>query len=433
MEKGVIIEVDEKHEHFLMTTPFHLNNIAQCAPNRKFIKSKKKWFLHGLTLNARYIRGLSGATFCNGVEELIEKILKRSENKFIPFPQSFDFKTEPKSKQLEALNHAWGKKGFVFSMEMGTGKTKIYIDLVSALYQKKEINSVVLLTKKSVCKNTVKEINKHCALSEYFCLIPEYKSKSDQKKNERFIHKESMKFVVAGLESLSVKENGGKAFSYLWDFMRENNSCLVVDESHLIKNPLSNRAKNVFHLAPLAKYRYAGTGTLLTNSLLDLYSPFQFINPDAIGIGNYYSFKNRYTIKGGFEGKEIVGYKNVDELMNLIKPWSFQTTKEEMVDLPPKIHIEPIQIEMTKEQKKVYNDIKKNKVAEVASIDNMEVAVQSILQVYLLLQQICAGFVSYYDDGGKRISEWIVQPDKNPKNKELISILDENPNAQFNI
>jgi SNF2 family DNA or RNA helicase len=435
----VTIELDKKGQNFVIQAPFHLNHIAQKAPNRKFMRSSKKWFLPGLRLNAKYLQNVSHETnnilWDEGVNDLIDKILERSENRFVPFPPRYNFKlgVEPRTKQVEALNYAWGKQGFFFSMEMGTGKTKIYIDLASAMYLENKIDAMVILTKNSVCRNTIKEIYKHCPLKEYTALSPEFNTKRAKRENSEFISNNNMKFLVMGLESLSVKQGAGKAFEYLWQFMKDNECAMVIDEAHLIKNPSANRAKNVMELGGMAKFRFAGTGTPITNNLLDLYTPYQFINPDILGIGNFYSFKNRYTIKGGFENKEIIGYDNVDELMSLIKPWTFQATKEDMEDLPPKIHMEPVVVPMIKEQRKIYDDIRKNRVAEIESMQDKELVVQSILQTYTLLHQICAGYISYDGDQGGREKQWIVEPDKNPKYKELISILEDNPQVQFNI
>lgn len=434
----VEVKLDEKGKNFLISTPFHMNHVAQRAPNRKFMRSTRQWFLPGLNLNAKYLNDLNNSgevIFGGGVQELIKDILKRNEHKFIPFPAKYRFKEDmpPRIKQLEALNYAWGNNVCFFDMEMGTGKTKIYVDLSCAMFLDDKINSVVLLTKNSVCHNTMREIKKHCPLEEYFIRIPEFDTIKAKKDNTEFEQSEGMKFLVAGLESLSVKNGSGRMFDYVWKFVKNNKCAMIIDEVHLIKNPSSNRTKNVMELGSMVDYRFAGTGTPITNNLLDLYAPYQFLDPNILGVGNFYSFRNRYTIRGGFENKEIVGYDNVDELVSLIKPWTFQATKADMEDLPPKIYMEPIAIPMTADQRKLYDAIRRDRVVEIESLQDRELAVQSILQVYLTLHQICAGFISFDDDQGERQKEWVVPPEKNPKYKELLSILEDNPQAQFNI
>lgn len=435
----IIVKTDNKQQNFIVETSFDMNHIPRGAPNRKFIRGAKWWFLPGLKSNASYLKNIMekerGIESNGEVAALIKKIFERSENRFTPFPVWYKFKkgVEPRKKQLEALNYAWEKSGYFFSMEMGTGKTKIYVDLSSAMFLGKKINASIIFTKNSACQNIVKEIYKHCPLLEYSVLIPEYSTKAKQKRNDEFLKTVGMKFLVVGSESLSVKKGGGKAFDYLWKFVRNNECALVIDEVHMIKNPNSNRTINFMELGGMANYRFAGTGTPVTNNLLDLYAIYQFINEDILGTDNFYSFKNRYTIRGGFKNKQIVGYENVDELMSLVKPWTFQATKADMEDLPPKIYMEPVVVPMTKEQRKIYDDIRKNKVAEIESLDKKELAVQSVLQAYMLLHQICSGFVTYLDESGKRKSEWIMGPDKNLKFKELLDILEENPGVQFNI
>jgi len=105
------------------------------------------------------------------------------------------------------------------------------------------------------------------------------------------------------------------------------------------------------------------------------------------------------------------------------------------MDLPPKIYTEPIMVGMTKEQNRIYRDIKQAKMTELQSIkdENIEVVVESVLQMYGLLRQVASGFISYDEEDGKRNRQWIVQPEKNIKYRELLSLLDSNPQQQFTI
>ena len=74
----------------------------------------------------------------------------------------FKFKTKPYAHQLKALELSWMKDEFALLMDMGTGKSKVLIDTIAALYDAGRIDSAVIMAPKGVYKNWVgKEIPAH--------------------------------------------------------------------------------------------------------------------------------------------------------------------------------------------------------------------------------------------------------------------------------
>ena len=65
----------------------------------------------------------------------------------------YKFKTKPYAHQLKALEMSWDKEVFAYFMEMGTGKSKVLIDNVSMLYDRGDINGLLLIAPKGVYKN----------------------------------------------------------------------------------------------------------------------------------------------------------------------------------------------------------------------------------------------------------------------------------------
>ena len=86
----------------------------------------------------------------------------------------------------------------------------------------------------------------------------------------------------------------------------------------------------------------------------------------ALGI-SYYTFKSRYALTRkilahGRQVEIVVGYINLQELSDKIQPFSKRILKEDCLDLPKKTYIKH-RIELTAEQKKVYNQMKKEAIA----------------------------------------------------------------------
>ncbi|MBV1952731.1 MAG: DEAD/DEAH box helicase [Cycloclasticus sp.] len=407
------------------------------------MKKNKDWKAPAIRANAALILDLAKKIPRVEMDDFTRDKLNEVSTASAPrpkekFPIWYPWKTKPMPKQLEALDSAWGQNIKAFFCEQGTGKSKIYTDMASAMFMEGKINAMVVLTKYSLRRNICQEFEKHSPLTEDDAetFFPDFSLVSGRKKADAFLlKKKNFKMLSIGLESLSNGEKKGRAYEYTERFLLCHNALVVVDESHLIKGHQSMRTMNACSLGLLTKFRMIGTGTPISHGPLDFYSQFDFLDPNIIGVGDYYSFRNRYAQMGGYEGKEIVGYENIDELMEIIKPWVFQVTKKEMMpDLPPKVYLGSREVKMTKEQEQLYKKVKKEKVAEIghliASKQDTEVVAQNALVAYSLLQQIACGYISYKVEDPTirkvlRQREWLIPPERNPKLNELIECLDD--------
>ena len=67
----------------------------------------------------------------------------------------YKFKTKPYAHQLAAFNSSWKAPYHALFMEMGTGKTKVIIDSLGALFEKKEVTHALIVAPKGVFDNWV--------------------------------------------------------------------------------------------------------------------------------------------------------------------------------------------------------------------------------------------------------------------------------------
>ena len=107
--------------------------------------------------------------------------------------------------------------------------------------------------------------------------------------------------------------------SRVWPF-------IIVDESTVIKNHRALRTKALFKMGRYADVRRIMTGLPNPNSPVDLFSQMEFIKPGIWGgagtlAQRFYRFRDRYCVMGGFNQKQIVSYKNLDELSAIIAPY----------------------------------------------------------------------------------------------------------------
>lgn len=152
---------------------------------------------------------------------------------------------------------------------------------------------------------------------------------------------------------------------------------VAFDEAHKAKNPTSQQGKALLSIQP--KYAIPMSGTFLVNSPLDLYVPLKWAGFEQ---HSFYQYKQHYCVMGGFNNQEVISYKNLDEIRAILDKVMLRRTKDEVLDLPPKIHTVEY-VEMNKEQKTIYDEVKK----EVKSnIDKLRISNDPLSQMIRLRQ-----------------------------------------------
>ena len=332
----------------------------------------------------------------------------------------YQFKTEPFDHQRKALEGSWSAKFHAYFMEMGTGKSKVAIDNMGILYDKGEINAVLIVAPKGVYDNwALGEIPLHLSesvnrkvLSWKPTLSKRYAAELEEMIMEDF---DGLKIFVINVEAFSSPRGARMAGRFL---VQNPDNMVIVDESTTIKNRKAQRTKNLMVLTKYSKYRRILTGSPVTKSPMDLFSQCNFLDERALGYNSFFAFQNRYAIvqkrmMGARSFQEITGYRRLDELNERLFNFSTRILKEECLDLPDKIYTRR-NVELTDEQAKVYMQMKK---LALAQLDGELATTESVLTQIMRLQQICCGF--FQPDVGK------IQPLKNNRLSELTSITDE--------
>ena len=331
----------------------------------------------------------------------------------------YKFKTRPYAHQLKALEMSWNREVFAYFMEMGTGKSKVLLDNVAMLFDKGKINSVLIVAPKGVYKNWYdseipehlpKHINRNVVLWKAL-ITKEQKLKCDSLFEQDFT---KLQILLMNVEALSTK----KGLNFAHQFLNVRKALFAVDESTTIKNPGAKRTKNILGLSKMGKYRRILTGSPVTKSPLDLYTQCFFLDPWLLGHMSYYSFRTRYALMRNmnFSGRSVnvvVGYQRLDELAESLKPFSYRVLKDDCLDLPPKTYMKRV-IQLTPEQKKVYEQMKKMALAE---LNGKVVTTMNVITQMMRLQQITCGHFKA-DDGS-------MQNIKNNRITELMDVLEE--------
>ena len=325
----------------------------------------------------------------------------------------YQYKTKPYQHQRDALNKGGLLKNYAYFMEMGTGKTKVIIDNATYLYQINEIKEIIVIAPNSVYRNWVQEISDHSPITPYIWCWKVNK----EKELIRAGRSNELIYILMNVEALSHKS--GQRWLHQRLNLNGTFSMMVIDESTTIKSPTALRTKAICKLSTMVKYRRILTGSPVTKSPLDLYTQCAFLSKELLGFDSYYTFRARYAVMQQIElgGRQILMpkyYTNLDELEMKLKTFSFRVTKDQCLDLPPKVYMQR-DVHLTPEQKNIYETLK---IKARATIADDTVSFANKLVEILRLHQICNGFLK--TDKGE-----IHTFKNNPKLKELLRILEE--------
>ena len=331
---------------------------------------------------------------------------------------NYKFKTPPYEHQLKALEKSWEKSHFAYFMEMGTGKSKVLLDNIAMLYDQGKINGALIVAPKGVVGTWYnQEIPTHLPdhIENVTVLWQANITKSQSRKlGTLFKTGEELHVLIMNVEAFSTQ----KGVEFAAKFLLSHNTLMAIDESTTIKNPDAKRTKNICKLASSAKYRRILTGSPVTKSPLDLYKQCDFLQSELLDHSSYYTFRTRYAIMktanfGGRSVQIVVGYRNLEELSQKLKPFSFRVLKDECLDLPPKTYMKRI-IKLTPEQEKIYKQMKHLAMAEM---EGKSMTTATVLTQLMRLQQInCGHFTA--DDG-------TIKDIKNNRISELLDTLEE--------
>lgn len=168
---------------------------------------------------------------------------------------------------------------------------------------------------------------------------------------------------------------------------------VACDESHRVKAPTGTISKHCYRVGRVARRRLALTGTPMSQTPLDVFGQYRFLDPDIFGL-SYTSFSKRYAIFGGYSNYEVVGYVNQDELNEKFYSIAFRVDSS-VLGLRPPVDVTR-ECQLSPSARRTYNQVKNELYAE---LEAGEITAPNVLVKMLRLQQITGGSVG--DDAGQ--------------------------------
>jgi SNF2 family DNA or RNA helicase len=181
----------------------------------------------------------------------------------------------------------------------------------------------------------------------------------------------------------------------------------VLDESQEVKDYETGKHKAAKEIAQYASRRVIATGTPIANDLTDEWAQLQILDESILGIRYVTTFRRSYCVMGGFENRQVIAHRNIEEFKRRTSPYVFRATKEEIGILPKRYG--RWHFDLTAEQLRVMREIRRDLEAELESGAIIEV--KNVANKISKFQQCASGFVKDAEGRAHRI----VPLDANPR------------------
>ena len=335
----------------------------------------------------------------------------------------YAYKTEPWKHQKKALSYLCKRNTAALYTDMGTGKTKVMIDMI----QTRGFKRVLVVAPNKACEVWEEQIGIH-GIDGVF--RPTRLNQLSVKEVITLLQNEPKRTKIGALDKISVYIiNYEKVWRDGIDrmFLRKTFGldCVICDESHRIKTPTSRCSRYLAKLGRVVPHRYLVTGTPLAETPVDVYAQYKFLDPTIFGL-NFGQFRDEYEIIDPVLtariGHRILDkknpYKNLDQLREKMFSCAFYI--ESSVELPEQTDVVR-KFAMPDKTEKLYHQMLKEKVAEM---NGMWLESNNALTTVLRLQQITSGYACVEDIETKE--KKILNVD-NARREEFMELLQEFP------
>lgn len=268
--------------------------------------------------------------------------------------------------------------------DMGTGKTQAIAEALWWRFERRHIESALVVCPLSIIENWEKEIDELTDLTALALTAKSTKGKIEML-NERWWWSQ---VIIVNTESVS------GLMEWFDNHLNWSKTYTVLDESTTIKNPSTKRAKAMHKIGRKSRYKAALSGSPITQGSWDVYSQFLFLDGGFTFGNSHTGFIDTYFWRNPWAQGQMMPKPGADET---ISEKMFQRgvrfTKEECLDLPEKIYFRRM-VRLPEYQADVYRRIQVDSIAKIQGGFDVEITAPIILVELLRLAQITSGHIT---------------------------------------
>lgn len=323
----------------------------------------------------------------------------------------------PMAHQARALRDVIDSKGVRgLLMDPGTGKTRVVLDYLGMLYLKYgHVDAIVaapldaLDTWPDQADTWLPpEVRQHV---EFIVLDQDAGSILDKADKilelSRSLNRDKLRIVLINHDAFKYrhKVKGTKTVTVqdriVDAVLKWRPDIAIYDESHRgLKTHDSNTTRAWKRIGRTVSRRIIMTGTFNPKSPLDTFGQWLFLNPRRFG-DKWGMFRYTYAVYGGYLGREVIRYQNLERLKEAVAMDATVVSKDEALDLPPLTEI-PIHVKLSNQEREAYLSMANDYLVEVKKEGRRteHALAPSTLTRILRLRQITGGSLGYEDKDG---------------------------------
>lgn len=308
--------------------------------------------------------------------------------------------------QLEGVKAILANPRFYLGDEMRLGKSRQAIDAAQALFERDDVDRAIVIAPGKVARSVWADPDPEAGEIAKYSRVPtdvtfETASKVVSYRNE-VPGSRRLEWYVTNYELIRRAERLPNVLA--WTGPR---SFLIIDEAQGVKSPSSFQTHACFEVARRCSRALLLSGTPNGDNPGDLYAPFKILDPKILDCSNWYNFRAKYAIMGGFrrlqkvkEGGvwklkrvpvQIVGWTNLEDLYARTAPYILRRRLHEVYDLPPALDPVTIEVPLRSETWSLYRRMKRDALVELSS--GRVVSAKQAGAVALRLAQITNGLL----------------------------------------
>lgn len=274
----------------------------------------------------------------------------------------------------KALQRFQNYRGFAYLFEMGTGKSLTAIYTWAVLYKAGLIKTGLVVCPKTALGVWKREIAK-------FLNVPVHVQVLDSKSTiyPQTCYNGKLVIYVINYDILKNIEKWGLKYD-----------AVIADEGHKMKTPTTQQSKRMHVIGAASRFNLLLTGTAITNSVMDIFSQYQYMDSSIYG-DKFYAWRKANFMQVGYGGYtwKVKNKLTMSKILAKMHSACMRVTKDEALDLPDVSHnIVPIALEPS--ARRLYEKLVKQDTAELQTV-NTQVS-QNVLERLLRLSQLCGGF-----------------------------------------
>jgi len=327
------------------------------------------------------------------------------------------FKTEPWLHQLVCFYIALFEPRFLFLLDMGTGKTKILLDVLTQLIREKRVERGLVTVPRLInIDSWVDDMKIHCNLEPNRIDCSEI-----EEKRERLLRPTGELTLIdnQGLYlALSKKKKGGglQRDERLVRQVQKLYGYIGLDEIHNQSNAQTLQYGILRKLTRRAEYVYGSTGTLFGSNVEAIHPQFYLVDQgetfgESLGIFRAALFTSKTD---PWKGEVWTFNKRMDhQLHAMLQHKSIRYEESEVHDLPKRVSIRKV-YDMGEEQREHY-------LRALEGLINANGKLSELDAQWIRMRQISSGYLAWKDDLGDHVLRF----KHNPKLEGLVSIVEE--------